>query len=279
MNVEIPLEKDLSLIRKSNPLVLHLVNHVVMNDCANVTLALHASPMMTSYEDEIREIVSKSNVIYINIGTPTRRMIGVIKDACEAANEYKRPIILDPVGVGATKARTSIIQDLLKNYKIDVLKGNYGEICSIAGISNVVKGVDSLKIDEDIVLKSCKEVAKEYGICVVATGKKDFVVDKNENAYLVLNGHEMLSMLTGSGCMLGSVIACFLATQKPLIACLEGLIVFNVCAEIAAKHANGVGSFKVKLLDELSKVDAEQIKRLAKLKSASFKNLARIELC
>ncbi len=270
MNVEISLEKDLSLIRKNKPLILHLVNYVAMNDCANVTLALHASPIMTSYEDEIKEIVSKSDSLYINIGTPTRRIIDVIKQACKVANENKKPIILDPVGVGATKARTSFVHYLLKNYEIDVLKGNYGEICSVAGLNNAMKGVDSLEINEKIVLRSCKEIAREYSICVVATGEKDFVVDKNENAYVVLNGHEMLSMLTGSGCMLGSVIACFLTTQKPLNACLEGLVVFNVSAEIAAKHANGLGSFKVRLLDEISNVDTEQIKKLARIKVCQF---------
>jgi hydroxyethylthiazole kinase len=249
------LKRDLSKLRSEKPLIHHLTNFVAMNDSANATLAVGASPIMAHAHAELRELISAASALLINIGTLDDYWIQSMHIAAEAASG-KIPILLDPVGAGATRLRTSISLEILSSYDITVVKGNYGEMLSLMGERNIVKGVDSLNTSLERVSDAMKDFSIIHKAIAVATGKVD-VVSNGRETYLIRNGSEKLGSITASGCMLGSVIASFLAIQKnPLIAALEGVAVYSIAGELAD---GGVGSFRAALLDSLSNITPEDV--------------------
>ena len=165
-------------VKKINPLVLHYTNEVTINDCANITLALGASPLMSYSDEEVEEIVSIASSVVINIGTMNSNRLDLFVKAGKAANKFNKPVILDPVGVFATKTRTDFTNKLLNEIKFDVVKGNIAEIKFIGGFDVRGQGVDSFDDGEDI-SEVIKKVAKKLGCIVVATGKVDFISDGN----------------------------------------------------------------------------------------------------
>lgn len=259
------LEEDLSKIKELKPMIHHITNYVAMNDSANVTIAIGASPIMSFAHGEIEELVSVASALLINIGTLDEYIIQAIMLALSTAKKRGVPVLLDPVGSGATKLRTSTTMAII-NEGVDVVKGNHGEILSLLGREGVVKGVDSrAKIDAQVV----REVSQKTGSVVVATGKEDFVTD-GKKVYVMQNGTEMLGKITASGCMLGSVIAGFIAVQKDyLVAAIEGLACYNVAGELAAEKSAGSGTFKQKLIDEISNITAEKVIDRIKLEEVS----------
>ncbi|WP_054842659.1 hydroxyethylthiazole kinase [Vulcanisaeta distributa] len=239
---------DLQTIRRRRPLVHHLMNYVVMNDAANVTLAVGASPIMAHAIDEIEELAAKADVVYINIGTLDDRWVESFLLAGKAASRNNVPVLLDPVGAGATRFRTETVLRILNEVEVSVLKGNGGEMMALAGVAGMVKGVDSLG---EANLDIAEKLAREYGVTAVITGPRDYVSDGKRGA-VVSNGTPMLQYITGSGCMVGSVIASFMAMNRDfLVASVEGLVTFEVAAEKAEKRSSGPASLKVNLIDEL----------------------------
>ncbi|WP_054853139.1 hydroxyethylthiazole kinase [Vulcanisaeta distributa] len=241
---------DLQNIRKKRPLIHHLMNYVVMNDAANITLAVGASPIMAHAREEVEELASRADVVYINIGTLDDRWIESFILAGKAASRNNVPVLLDPVGAGATRLRTETTLKILNEVEVSVLKGgNGGEMMALAGVSGMVKGVDSLGEASPEV---AEKLAREYGVTAVITGgPRDYVSDGRRTA-IVSNGTPMLQYITGSGCMVGSVIAGFMAVNRDfLIASVEGLVTFEVAAEKAEKRSFGPASLKVNLVDEL----------------------------
>ena len=256
MDLKGALRKDLMKLREERPLIHHITNYVSMNDSANATLAIGASPVMAHAHSELKDIVSTASALLINIGTLDDYWIRSMNIAAEVANN-KIPILLDPVGAGATRLRTTTAMQLLTSYKISVVKGNYGEMLSMVGEENAVRGVDSLASSAEKVYDAMKEFSLKHKTTAVATGEVDVVSDA-ENTYLLKNGVAELRSITASGCMLGSVIASFLAVQKdPLIAAIEGVATYTIAGELAAKKNRKTGSFRVALLDELSSIDAD----------------------
>ena len=265
MDLERIIRKDLKKLRKDRPLIHHLTNYVAMNDSANATLAIGASPIMAHAHSELKDLVSAASALLINIGTLDDYWIQSMHIAAEVANN-RIPILLDPVGAGATKLRTSTAMQLLTSYKISVVKGNYGEMLSLMGEKNAVKGVDSLASSEKV-YETMREFSLKHESIAVATGEVDVISD-GESTYLLRNGSDMLGRITASGCMLGSVIASFLAVQKnPLIAAIEGVATYTIAGELAASKNRNSGSFRIALFDELSSIEADIIAERINLES------------
>jgi hydroxyethylthiazole kinase len=244
----IPYWEDLGRIRSRRPLIHHLMNYVVMNDAANVTLAVGASPIMAHAKEEVEELAAKADVVYINIGTLDDRWIESFILAGKAASKNNVPVLLDPVGAGATRLRTETTLRILNEVEVGVLKGNGGEMMALAGRAGMVKGVDSLgEANIDV----AEKLAREYGVTAVITGPRDYVSDGRRYA-IVSNGTPMLQYITGSGCMVGSVIASFMAVNRDfLVASVEGLVTFEIAAEKAERKSSGPATLKLHLIDEL----------------------------
>lgn len=244
--------ETLEKIRRQKPLIHHITNMVVMNDTANVTLHLGALPVMAHAKEEVEEMVSLSSALILNPGTLTPEWIESMFIAGKKANKLNIPIIQDPVGAGATKLRTQQNLKLLKKLHIAILRGNSGEIGALAGAGGKVKGVESVEGLTNP-LKTASTLARRYRLVLAITGKQDIVSD-GKRILLVDNGHQLLSCLTGTGCMATTVIACFAAVEKDyLLSTAAALACFGLAAELAAKSkkVNGPASFKVALFDEL----------------------------
>ncbi|WP_040330368.1 hydroxyethylthiazole kinase [Clostridium ihumii] len=253
--------KYINVVREKKPLVYHITNAVTINDCANVTLAIGASPLMSFCEDELEEILSFASALVINIGTMDKSMINIVKKAGMIANRLKKPVILDPVGAGATSARKKLLEDLVKNIKFDVIKGNMAEIKSILGLNITVKGVDSIENMENAV-ELGKALSEKLDTTVVITGKEDVICYKKKVAK-INNGHEMMARITGTGCMTASLIGSYIGAIKDgFIAATLGTLSMSLCGENAVKdlkQGEGTGSLRVGIIDKLSLLDEKQL--------------------
>ncbi|AFK22519.1 hydroxyethylthiazole kinase [Pyrococcus sp. ST04] len=202
--------------------------------------------------------------IVINIGTLDRHWIQSMFKAVELASEYKKPVVLDPVGAGATKLRTEVSLKILASDAISVLKGNFGEISALLGEHGKTRGVDSVAYEEEKAKEIAIKAAEEFSTVVAVTGKVDYVSD-GTSVYAIYNGHEMLGKVTGTGCMVSAITGAFLAVETPLNASISALVVFGVAAEKAYEEAKAPGSFHVKLYDNLYTLTPEEVERLARV--------------
>lgn len=240
----------LNKVKEINPLVLHYTNEVTINDCANITLALGASPLMSYSYEEVEEIVSIASTVVINIGTMNSDKLELFVKAGKAANKYNKPVILDPVGVFATKTRADFTNRLLNEVKFDVVKGNIAEIKYIGGFDVRGKGVDSFDDGEDI-SDSIKKIAKKLECTVVATGKVDFVCDE-KRVIKINNGTTKLKSVTGTGCMTASLIGSYLGvTDNKIEAAAMGVLTMALSGELAEKDNTAIGSFKTSLMNNV----------------------------
>lgn len=245
-------------IKKQKPLVHQITNFVVMNDTANITLHIGALPVMAQAKEEMNEMTAIAGALVLNIGTLQADWVESMKLAGKRANELHIPIVLDPVGAGATSYRTKTSLELLQGLKISVLRGNSGEIGALGGGGGEVKGVESIGRIKNPELVAAA-LSKKYGCVVAISGKRDIIAD-SKNVYYVDNGHELLTTLTGTGCMATSVIGVFCAVEKDYaMAAACGLAVYGLAAEIAARKAKGPGSFKVAFFDAVYNLTPEQI--------------------
>lgn len=261
-------------IREKSPLIHHITNYVTVNDCANVTLAIGASPIMTANDDEFEDIANISSALVLNIGTMDKT--DIYEKAVRTANTKNVPVVFDPVGVGASKARNKVVHKLLTNSKFAVIKGNISEIISIDGMGSSTKGVDASEEDQnkDIshITQICKNISEKYDSVVTATGKNDIIVYKND-AYVVKNGVAYMSKITGTGCMSASVTASFVAANKDdiLLSTVYAIATMGVAGEMAYERTKnlGSGSFRVALIDEISMMNEEQFEKYAKIEKIS----------
>jgi hydroxyethylthiazole kinase len=245
-------------IKEQKPLVHQITNFVVMNDTANITLHIGALPVMAQAKEEMNEMTAIAGALVLNIGTLQADWVESMKLAGKRANELHIPVVFDPVGAGATSYRTKTSLDLLENLKISVLRGNSGEIGVLSGTGGEVKGVESIGSVKNPELVA-KTLSEKYGCAVAISGKRDIIAD-SKNVYYVDNGHELLTTLTGTGCMATSVIGAFCAVEKDyILAAASGLAVYGLAAELAAKKAKGPGSFKVAFFDAVYNLTTEQI--------------------
>ncbi|KJS83403.1 MAG: hydroxyethylthiazole kinase [Peptococcaceae bacterium BICA1-8] len=259
--------KLLEDIRQKKPLVHHLTNTVTINDCANITLCFGALPVMANSIDEVEEIVENADSLVLNMGTLSNEQYNAIILAGKKANQRKIPIILDPVGAGATTYRTRKIQDLLEILNPTVIKGNAAEISILSGQYGVLKGIESQGIYNNII-PTAEKLANSHNCIVAVTGQND-VVTNGQRTFIIENGHWLMGKIIGTGCMAASVIGCFMATGiQTLEACTCALTAYDISAELASIRADvkGPGSFKAALMDEAFNLQITTINRLAKIR-------------
>ncbi len=253
----------LEKLRTEKPLVHHITNIVVANDNANCMLAVGALPVMAYAPEEVEEMVAQAQALVINLGTLTGEVVKSAILAAKKAEALGIPVILDPVGAGATSFRTESALQVLEAAKVSVLRGNRAEIASLLGMQALVKGVESGETQEEprvIVQKA----SLRFGTVVAVTGEVDWVGD-GKRVVRVFNGHPLLTRVTGTGCMTTSLCGAFCAVEKDfLMASAAALSFLGVCAEMAAPFSSGPASFKNHLFDMMYKLDEDAFGRLAR---------------
>lgn len=254
-------------LRQNHPLTICLTNQVVKNFTANGLLSLGASPAMSEYQADLEDFLPKANGLLVNIGTLNDRSWQLYKDALDIAEKYDIPTVLDPVAAGAGKFRQQVALDLIEHHRISLLRGNAGEIAALIGERVASKGVDSAQVDD--VGKLALRANQILQLPIVITGETDAIA-VNEKVLLLHNGSSLMPLVTGTGCLLGAVLAAFigLAKEKDLLACLEeALSAYNIAGELAEKKLNEPlpGSFQIAFLDALHQVTNTDIERLKKV--------------
>ena len=255
----------LRVLRERKPLVHQITNYVVMNETANATLALGALPVMAHAREEVEEMVGLAGALVLNIGTLSPDWVEAMLAAGRAANEAGVPVVLDPVGAGATRYRTDTTRRILSEVDVAVLRGNQGEVATLVGVDAEVRGVESIG-DDGNASEVARLAGSNLGLVASVTGVVDHVSDGNR-LLSVANGHELLATVTGTGCMSSAITGCFLAARRdePLEAAAEALASFGVAAEDAARDANGPGTFHVNLYDALAALDPETLDGRARI--------------
>ncbi|GHO83633.1 hydroxyethylthiazole kinase [Dictyobacter formicarum] len=249
----------LERIRERKPLIHHITNMVVMNDTANITLAIGALPVMAHAPEEVEEMVSLAGALVLNIGTLTTGQIESMLLAGRRANRLGIPIVLDPVGAGATRFRTQNALHLLAELRIAVLRGNAAEIGSLIGVASETRGVEAISVDASPSIIA-RNASSHFGCTVAITGARDVIVDGERTAEID-NGHPLLASITGSGCMATSLIGAFLAVEPDAWpATIAALIAMGVAGEAAAIEAGGPGTFRSHLLDAVTALSYEQLR-------------------
>lgn len=253
--------KNLDTIREKSPLVHNITNYVVMNTTANALLSLGASPVMAHAENEAADMVNIANALVINIGTLSDPWIKAMFKAADQAGKKGIPIILDPVGAGATEYRTSTAQKLLQTSPVSIIRGNGSEIMALCQKEMSTKGVDSTNAS-DIAIDSARALNKEFGSVVCITGEIDYIISK-ENLFTVKNGHAMMPKVTGLGCTASALCAAFAAVNPDFdTAAAHAMAVMGIAGELAAKNAAGPATLQLNFIDTLYKLSETQIQEL-----------------
>jgi hydroxyethylthiazole kinase len=265
----------LATLRERKPLVHQITNYVVMNETANATLALGALPVMAHATEEVEEMVALAGALVINIGTLSAHWIDAMLLAGRAANEREIPVVVDPVGAGATRYRTETAKRLLDEVEVTVLRGNAGEVATLVGVDAEVRGVESIAAGSDPA-ELAREAGKTLGLVASVTGPVDHVSD-GKSVLAVANGHELLSTVSGTGCMSTAITGCFLAVKadEPLEAAAEALAAFGLAGEDAARDAKGPGTFHALLYDALASLEPARLDREARIGTVSEAARAR----
>jgi hydroxyethylthiazole kinase len=254
-------------VRERKPLVHHITNWVTIYDCANIVRSFGALPVMAHAVEEVEEMVGIAGALVLNIGTLTPELIDSMVVAGKAAKKKKIPIILDAVGVGATKLRTESAQRIIREVQVDIIKGNSAEIGVLAGAQAEVKGVEAMSLKGNPV-EIAKSLAKKTGSVVAMTGKQDIITD-GKKTFLCDNGHAMMGSIVGTGCMAASVIGAFCAVEKDYVkAAAAALACFGIAGELAAKKAKGPGTFKEQFYDEAYNLDEKKVKSMTRISSS-----------
>jgi len=259
---------SLTAIRARHPLVHQITNFVVMNETANLTLAVGGSPVMAHAIEEVEEMVAMAGALVLNIGTLSPEWVEAMLLAGRAANRYGTPVVLDPVGAGATRMRTGAARRILAEVGVSIVRGNAAEVSALIGEAAEIRGVDSVSAGDPERLAATAAAA--LGCTVAVTGPIDHVAGP-EGSTAVSNGVALLGRVTGTGCMATAVCGCFAAVHResPLRAATEALAAFGVAAEHAAVGARGPGSFHVNLYDAVAALDPETLDAEARIEFAA----------
>lgn len=250
----IGISEEIERIRSTRPLIHHITNWVTIYDCAQITRAVGALPVMAHAEEEVEEMVCLASALVLNIGTLTTDLIEAMILAGRRANERGIPVVLDAVGAGATALRTRSALKIMNAVDVDVIKGNAGEVATLAGTRAEVKGVESISVDGHIE-SVATDLAERRNAVVLVTGAVDLVTD-GERIAEVRNGHPMMGAVVGTGCMAASVTGAFTAVSSDaLLAASRAMASFGIAGEKAAKDANGPMDFKMRLMDEMSSLN------------------------
>ena len=275
------IDKTLKDIREKNALTHCITYSVTINDCANAVLAIGGSPFMAEDAEELEEVVTIADVLVINIGKLSKEQIESMHISSKTANKTNTPIILDPVGVGVTELRNKTTMNLINSYDIAAIRGNITEIKAIAKLagvldeSNTAKGVD-VNIDDIITEENLKdngelicELASKLNTTILASGPIDILSDGNLTV-AIDNGDDMMPLITGSGCMLSSIVGSCIGGSNSFDGTLVAILAMNIAGERARAKVDekdeGTGSFRTYLIDYLYKTDSETLTEKANIK-------------
>ncbi|MCI8918746.1 MAG: hydroxyethylthiazole kinase [Eubacterium sp.] len=264
-------EQIFDRVRQKSPLVHNITNYVTVNDCANMLLACGGSPIMADEVEDAVEITEICSSLVINIGTLNRQTIPAMFAAGKRANELGHPVVLDPVGAGASRLRTDTARKLLDEVRFAVIRGNVSEIKTLALGSGTTKGVDADAADRvaeenlDEAVLSAKEFAGRTGAVIVMTGAVDIVADR-ERAFRIRNGCSMMSSITGTGCQLSALVAAFAAAspEHPLEAAAAAVCAMGLCGEIAYRRLSaldGNSSYRNYIIDAMYHLTPEELEK------------------
>ncbi len=250
-------------MQRERPLVHVITNFVTMNDVANAALAIGARPIMAHAAEEVAEVARAARTVVLNLGTLSRERIETMRIAGRAANSANIPVVFDPVGVGASAFRKEAAAHILDSLQVSILRGNAGEIGTLAGIEGALSGVDAAAAEYDRA-DVAQSLAQKRQTTVVITGKTDFVSD-GSRVVTIENGHPWLKLIAGAGDMLDAVMGAASAVERDaLIAASSALVWFGIAAECAAENSRGIGYFRVGLFDALGNLNAETIEQRGK---------------
>ena len=268
------LKEMLDHVREKCPLIHNITNYVTVNDCANILLACGGSPIMADDAEEAEEITAICGGLNINIGTLNQRTIPAMHLAGKKANELGHPVVLDPVGAGASKLRTNTAKALLEDIHFTVLRGNISEIKTLALGTGGAKGVDADIADkvtkENLpqTVAFAKKFAQETGAVIAITGAIDIVAD-SERAFCIYNGHPMMSSITGTGCQLSGMTTAFIVANPDnvLEATAAAVCTMGLAGEIAFANmteTDGNSTYRNRIIDAVYNMDAETLEKGAK---------------
>jgi len=250
--------RDIVKIRTGAPLVHNITNYVVMNTTANALLSIGASPVMAHAVDEVEEMTGLASALVLNIGTLSGPWIEAMFKAAGAARRKKIPVVLDPVGAGATGLRTETARRLVVEGRPSIIRGNGSEILALVEARGETKGVDS-RHGAEAALDAAREISRAHGCAVSISGPVDVIVQDGD-VIRVANGHPMMPRVTGLGCTATALTGAFAAVNPvPLRAAAHAMAVMGIAGEMAAEKASGPGSFQMRFLDALFVLDEEAI--------------------
>lgn len=262
--------KLLPLVKDKKPLVHHITNDVTVNDCANATLAIGASPVMATSIAEVQDMVKIADSLVLNMGTITDDVLKSMILAGKAANKKGIPVIFDPVGVGATPYRMRVAKKIVEEISPSIIRGNISEIYALIGGDSTTKGVDSGIVSVDP-CKVAVQAAKQLSSVVVISGEVDVVSDGTQ-AVQLYNGDSFLPCITGTGCMCSSLIGSMAGcTTDFFVAAVTGMLVMGIAGERAKQSVEGcegIGTYRMKLMDEIFNMNEQVIKEGAKIHEA-----------
>lgn len=251
-------------VRSRRPLVHHITNFVSMNAVANITLCLGALPVMAHAKEEVEEMVDAASALVLNLGTLWPDQVDAMLMAGRRANQRNIPIVLDPVGAGATQLRTESAQLLLHELSIAIVRGNAAEIASLAGVESKISGVESLSVVGDAA-NIASQFAEKYHCVAAVTGAVDVVTDGVRSMH-VANGHPIMSTVTGTGCMATAVVAACAAVESDCVhAATAALAAYGLAGQIAAERSRGPGTFQIHLYDALAELTEDTLRAGARI--------------
>ena len=259
---------DILAIRKKGPLIHNITNYVVMNNTANALLALGASPVMAHAGEEVADMVALAGTLVVNIGTLSEPWIKAMEKALIKAKEIGVPIVLDPVGAGATPYRTKTVLNLLALVDPAVIRGNASEILAIAGAQTRTKGVDSVA-SSGSALDAARWLSGAHRCAVCVSGEQDLIIE-GDHIVTIHNGHPMMPRVTGLGCTASALCGAFLAVNtSSFAAASHAMAVMGIAGEIAGEEVKGPGSFQVRFLDILYALSESDITSRIRMENKS----------
>lgn len=254
----------LNKLKIEKPLVVHYTNTVTINDCAQVCLAIGGSPIMTFSLNEAEELIKRASSVVINIGCMKDDEHRLFFKAATIAKKLNKPVVLDPAGIGASEIRKNFVKQLLKDQLVTIIKGNASEIKCLGNLEYKSTGVDSI---DEISIEEVSNIARKLNVVIVATGKNDYASDGTSDFILQKQNNPNMSIVCGTGCMLGTIIGCFVGIEENKMECVKtSLIAISIVLNKISKKTMGPLMFKQQLIDNLSLLNDNDFKKYERLK-------------
>ncbi len=259
-------------VKKLQPLIHCITNPISINQCANAILAVGARPIMAEHPKEVAEITRTAKALLLNLGNITDVRMESMVLSVKTVKEHKIPIVLDVVGIACSKLRRDFACELISEASPTVIKGNYSEIYTLYNIEYQSSGVDAdASLSTDVISKCAVELARKNHAIILASGKTDIITDGKQIVW-IHNGSPKLSMVTGTGCMLGALCACYLSVNQEISAVVTACVVLGICGELS-ETKQGLGSFFINLMDKISTVTQKEIEIYAKLEAIEIEDI------